>query len=145
MKVREDMTAIRAKYELRTILDFSEGKCSRNRVMQSLRNCSVVGLEESKGKPVLYLNEIKVGMYTISLLLPFDSSSTWSKLKDYGDFEVRVSDTSDRKTTSINLKKDSRFSNQYWVSKNFFGKLRIKHLVDIILYCRRLDKLKAFL
>jgi len=84
-------------------------------------------------------------MYTISLLLPFDSSSTWSKLKDYGDFEVRVSDTSDRKTTSINLKKDSRFSNQYWVSKNFFGKLRIKHLVDIILYCRRLDKLKAFL
>ncbi len=33
----------------------------------------------------------------------------------------------------------------YWINDNFFGKLRIKHLVDILFHCKRLDRLKAFL
>jgi hypothetical protein len=139
------MTAIKAKSELRTILDFSTGKCSKNRIKQALRKCPVVSLEEGNGECTLYLNEIRVGMYTVVLLLPFDSSPKWTKLRDYGDFEVKVYDSRDPKASAINLKKDPRFKNQYWVNKNFFGQLRIKHLVDIIAHCYRLNNLRAFL
>jgi hypothetical protein len=139
------MTAIKAKSELRTILDFSTEKCSKNRIKQALRNCSIVSLDESGTECTLYLNEIKIGMYTVVLLLPFDSSTRWNRLKDYGDFEIKIYESADPKANSINLKKDQRFSNQYWVSKNFFGQLRIKHLVDIIAHCYRLHRLRAFL
>lgn len=141
------MTAIKATSESRVILNFSGEKCSKNRIKQSLRKCDIVNLERVKesNEYTHYLNSIKVGMYEVTLLLPFDSSLNWRKLRDYGDFEVMIHESDNPKIGAINLKKDPRFKNQYWVSKNFFGKLRIKHLIDIIAHCHRLDKLKAFL
>ena len=136
------MTVMKTKSELRTILDFSTGKCSKNYIRNSLRNCSITNLCENENERTLYFNEIKIGMYSIMLLLPFDSSTKWNKLRDYGDFEVKIYDS---KTSAIDLKKDGRFNNQYWVHKNCFGQLRIKHLVDIITYCYRLNNLNAFL
>ncbi len=140
------MTAIRSKFESRTILDFSNGKYSKNKIKQALSQCEVVNILEGEDRDewLIYDNQIKIGMYTITLHLPFDCPSTCSKLKDYGDFEISIYDTSS-KERSINLQKDSRFRDRYWVSQNFFGKLRIKHLIDAITYCKRLDKLKAFL
>lgn len=144
--IQEEMTAIRSKLESRIILDFSNGKYSKNKIKQALRQCEVINILEGEDNNewLVYDNQIKVGMYTIVLHLPLDCPSTYNKLKDYGDFEITIFDTSYREN-SINLRKDSRFRDQYWVSHNFFGKLRIKHLVDIISHCKRLDKLKAFL
>lgn len=141
------MTAIKATSERRTILNFSDEDCSKNRIKQSIRKCEIVGLKQGDEDHefTLYSNEIKVGMYTVVLELPFDSSLNWHKLKDYGDFQISIYDSSDSKSPCIDLKKDSRFKNRYWVANNFFGKLRIKHLIDIVAHCHRLNKLKCFL
>lgn len=139
------MTAIRSHEEPRTVLDFSNGKCSKNKIRQSLKDCHLTSLEENEDYEVtLYQNEIKVGMYSIVIQLPFDLEGP-RKLKDFKDFEISIYDGADHKTSRINLKKDPRFRGQYWVSLNFFGKLRVKHLIDIVAHCRRLDRLKAFL
>lgn len=139
------MTAIKAKSEDKIILNFSDDKCSKNHIKQSLRRCEIINIEETgRDELIIYNNDIKVGMYTIRIDLPFDSHPSWNKLKDYADFQISIYDSIDKKN-SIDLNKDTRFKNQYWVSQNFFGKLRIKHLIDIIAYCHRLNKLKAFL
>ena len=139
------MTAIRSHEEPRTVLDFSNGKCSKNKIRQSLKGCYLTSLEENDDYEVtLYLNEIKVGMYSIIIQLPFDLEGP-RKLKDFKDFEICIYDSPDRKTSRINLKKDPRFRGQYWIDLNFFGKLRVKHLIDVVTHCQRLDRLKAFL
>jgi hypothetical protein len=139
------MTAIRAHQERRTILDFSNGKYSKNRIKQALRTCNIESIKQGSGRDeyTFFTNEIKVGMYTIRLHLPFDSSKNWHKLRDYGDFEISIHESPS--APGVNLSRDSRFKSQYWSPKNYFGGLRIKHLIDIIAYCHRLDKLKAFL
>lgn len=141
------MTAIRARQESRYILDFSNGKYSKNKIKKALGMTKVINYYEGKNENDLIFreNKIMIGMYTVLLELSFDSSPNWEKLKEYGDFEVSVYETTGTEVKRIDLKKDSRFKNQYWVSNNFFGKLRITHLVDIIAHCQRLDKLKAFL
>lgn len=139
------MTAIKATAENREILNFNN-KCSKNSIKQSLQRCEVISLEQlvKANEFKLYRNTIKIGMYIVALELPLDSALTWHKLKDYGDFQVGIYDNADPKAASINLKTDARFNTQYWVNNNFFGKLRIKHLIDIIAHCARLDKLKSF-
>jgi hypothetical protein len=139
------MTAIRAHQERRLLLDFSQGKQSKNKIKQALRQCNVVSVKQvdEENEYIVFTNEIKVGMYTIRLHLPFDSSKNWNKLRDYGDFEISIHDRPN--APGINLATDSRFRHQYWAPYNFFGKLRIKHLIDIIAHCKRLDNLKAFL
>lgn len=139
------MTAIRAHQERRTILDFSDGKYSKNRIKQSLRTCNITSIKECEEQDefIFFTNEIKVGMYIIRLHLPFDSSKNWCKLSEYGDFEISIHESSS--APGLNLSRDSRFKSQYWSHKNYFGGLRIKHLIDIIAHCKRLDKLKAFL
>ena len=110
--------------------------------MTSLRNCEVISIKEDKNCPefTVFSNEIKVGMYTISLELPLDGSFNWHRLREYGDFQISIHDTK-----LIDLKKDVRFKEQPWIKYNCFGQLRIKHLIDIISYCHRLNKLRAFL
>lgn len=129
------MTAIRVHEEPRTICDFS-GKCSKNKIRQALRACQITNIEGD----TLYDNRIKVGMYTINIWLAFDLEGP-HKLSEFREFEIAISDGK----SQINLKTDPRFKNQPWVSYNFFGKLKIKHLIDIITHCQRLDRLKAFL
>lgn len=139
------MTAIRAHEEPRTILDFS-GKCSKNKIRTALRDCRLTSLEEGDGPEgvILYLNEIKVGMYSIVIQLPYDLEGS-HKLKEFRDFEICIYDSDDRKASRINVRTDVRFKDQYWVPHNFSGKLRVKHLIDVISHCKRLDRLKAFL
>src|SRR5689334_4083054 len=137
------MTAIRAHQERRLLLDFSEGKHSKNKIKQSLRQCNVVSVKQDEDDEyTIFTNEIKVGMYTIRLHFPFDCSKDWNKLRDYGDFEVSIHE---RSGPALNLSTDGRFRYQYWTKHNSFGNLRIKHLIDIIAHCKRLDGLKAFL
>lgn len=140
------MTAIKATPQDRVILDFSTGTCSKNRIKQALRKCEIVNLEQRDDSKefIRHCNIIKIGMYTVVLELPFDSSPSWRKLREYGDFQIYICDGANHLSV-VNLKKDARFNGQYWVNKNFFGQLRIKHLIDIIAHCHRLNKLKAFL
>ena len=135
------MTAIKAKQEARLIFDFSSGKYSKNKIKQILRNCEVVrGSTSKEGVVTMYINVIKIGMYTLYLHLPYDCPFNWTKLKQFKDFDVGIADP-----WSIDLHEDNRFKDQYWVSMNSFGNLRTKHLVDIIAHCCRLNKLSAFL
>lgn len=139
------MTAIRSHEEPRTVLDFSNGKSSRNKIKQALDTCHLASLEEKKENEItLYLNTIKVGMYTIEIQLPYDLAGP-RKLKEFKDFEIAIYDNPDPKAKRIDLKKDSRFRGQEWISSNSFGNLKIKHLVEVVFHCKRLDKLKAFL
>lgn len=141
------MTAIKARIENRIILDFSSGKCSKNKIKQALRQCEFTHCERD-AKPnevIVYHNFIKVGMYNILLYLFLDGSSNKGKLRQFGDFEVMIWEADVNSFSAINLKKDSRFNNQYWLPKNTFGQLRITHLIDIIAHCYRLNKLRAFL
>jgi hypothetical protein len=145
MLCKEEMTAIKVKTEKRIILDFSDMHYSKNKIKTALRKTEIVHARINNDFTTVFHNDIKIGMYTIHLHLPFDSSLKWSRLKDYGDFEVSIFDTEDPKDSRIDLKRDQRFRAQYWIAKNFFGKLRIKHLIDMIVYCQRLNKLRAFL
>lgn len=143
--VKEVMTAIRSHEEPRTVLDFSHGKSSKNKIKQALDHCYLASLEENKkNEVVLYLNTIKVGMYTIEIQLPYDLEGP-RKLKEFKDFEIAIYDSPDPKAKRLDLKKDSRFKNQEWVSHNSFGNFKIRHLVEVINHCKRLDRLKAFL
>jgi hypothetical protein len=45
----------------------------------------------------------------------------------------------------INCEKDYRFKEQNWAPIAYTYNVRIKHLLDIILYCNKLDNLRAFL
>jgi len=139
------MTAIRSHEEPRTVLDFSHGKSSKNKIRQALDTCYLASLEEKKENEVtLYLNTIKVGMYSIKIQLPYDLVGP-RKLKEFKDFEIAIYDSQDPKAKRIDLKKDPRFRGQEWISSNSFGNLKIKHLVEVVFHCKRLDKLKAFL
>src|ERR1700728_4470127 len=139
------MTAIKATVERKTVLDFSKGKCSKNKIKQALRKCEFIHSKKGEGNEVtIFNNFIRVGMYSIYIYLPLDSSSNCNRLKQFGDFQVYIWDDEDPKARRLDLKKDSRFNNQYWVSKNTFGQLRITHLIDIIAHCYRLNKLRAF-
>ena len=142
---QEDMTAIRSHEEPRTVLDFSYGKSSRNKIKKALDNCHLASLEATEENEVtLYINSIKVGMYTIKIQLPYDLEGS-RKLKDFKDFEIAIYDTVDPKAKRIDLKRDPRFRNQEWIQHNSFGNFKIKHMVDVVLHCKRLDRLKAFL
>lgn len=136
------MTIIKVKSEHKIILDISNKIYSKNKLKGTLKTLQIIHEETSGHNVTMYVNEIKIGIYTIVLYLPYDSSPKWNRLKDFGDFEISIFERSI--PTCINLAKDNRFKQQYWVNKNFFGKLRIKHLIDAIIYCQRLDRLNAF-
>lgn len=161
------MTAVKAKQENRVILDFSDRKYSKNQIKQSLRKVEILSQYEEGNRSFIFIqNLIKIGMYTIRLWLPGDASPNWIKLKDYNDFAISIHEEQRKpiliikgrsvgpstqfandfvKNNNIELTKDDRFKGQYWVSHNFFGRLHIKHLIDIIYHCQRLNLLKAFL
>jgi hypothetical protein len=135
------MTAIRAREEHRTLLDFSNGKYSKTKIKHLLQHCYVSTWEE--GRSDVYIeNDIKVGMYTIQLHLSLFSWTPSNKLKEFGDFGVSIFDSEKH---CIDLKKDKRFRGQYWIENNETGHLRGKQLVDIINHCKRLDRLRAYL
>lgn len=138
------MTLIRSKRENITILDFSSGKVSKNKIKQSLRNIRVVDVYNQDTK-ILTIpdNYIKVGMYNIKLILSgrYIPDKSSKHLREYGCFQVSILEANE----PINLKKDGRFKSQYWIKLNSNNVLRLPNLTDIIYYCHRLNKLKLFL
>lgn len=143
------MTAIRAREERRTILDFSNGKYSKNKIKCLLQRCRVSSIEGRDYTDIIFIdNHIKIGMYVIQLhLATLDLNrldlKAPGKLKDFGGFSVSIFERAEK--FSIDLRKDNRFQDQNWVSPSCYGKLRVKQLVDIIHYCRRLNNLRCYL
>ena len=136
------MTAIKITTEHKTILDFSDGKASRNSVTSKLRSADFLEYKHSeKGDARTYLNyHVKVGIYDIYVDLCHTKSCA-RKLKDYGTFCVRIWEGE----KEINLKRDSRFKSLNWVKLNDKFNMRIPHLVEAIMFCNRLNNLKIFL
>jgi hypothetical protein len=143
------MSLVKAKQEARAILDFSKGKISKNSIKESLRKTEVVEVcSHEDGGYVMIDNYIKVGMYKIHLTMNGIPTPDKTRLKDYGCFRVAIYETNSKVSKldkHINEKHDKRFKDQYWVKLNCQGKLRIKNLVDVIIFTNRLDKLRMFL
>jgi hypothetical protein len=144
------MSVNKVKHEYKIILDFTNKKLSKTEVKRSLSDIEIAALYKSEENNLLddqlicVENEIKVGMYKISIVLPpAIQRNTSHKLKDFGTFRVQIFEDG-KVCREINLKRDGRFKEQYWTQKNNCG-LKVKDLTDIICHCNRLDNLKAFI
>ncbi len=137
------MSASKSKYEHREILNFSTGKVTKNSILRSLRKADFIQeYYNESGISLVYVNnEIKIGMYKICFDLNVVDKA--KKLKQYGKFGIYIYEG--KSFLPIDLDKDSRFRSQPWIHDNRENKLTMSRLTDIILYCKRLDKLKSFL
>lgn len=135
------MTAIRTTIEHKTILDFSDSKISQNYVMNKIRAADFLEFKSSRKGVRTYINyDIKIGIYTIFVDL-FHTQSCAKKLKDYETFCIRISEGN----KEINTTKDVRFSSEAWVKNNKKLHLKTSNLAEAIVFCSRLNNLKAFL
>jgi hypothetical protein len=136
------MTAIKITTEHKTILDFSDGKVSRNHITNKVRCADFLEFTHNdKYDMRTYLSyDIKIGIYTVYVDL-LHTASCAKKLKDYGTFCVRIFEGG----KEVNLKRDVRFRTQSWAKDSNKFKMRIPHLVEAIMFCNRLNHLKAFL
>ncbi len=143
------MSLIKGKQEFRTILDFSKGKLSKNKIKLALRQAEVLEVVRREDESAAFVeNFINVGMYEVRLIFPsVDAERNRSRLKEYGKFRIGIYERANlgKSMNNINIAKDRRFKNQYWVDLNKDYSLGINTLVDVIMYLRRLDNLKMFL
>jgi hypothetical protein len=142
------MSLVKSKQEFRTILDFSKGKLSKNKIKNSLREAEVLEYTQHGDAISFVTNDIQIGMYQIRLCFySVNAEQSRNRLKEYGGFRVAIYERHRRSNAiqHINLDKDKRFNGQYWTKINKGYNLRMKHLVDIIMFTNRLNKLKMFL
>ena len=141
------MSLINGRQEYRTILDFSKQKISKTKVKRALSRADVIEIERDAGNNSYNFieNEINVGMYQIRLSFYSLSTEKRTKLKEYGGFSVVLYEKLRENKRYIDLSYDERFKDQYWVKPNKDYKIRMKNLIDIIMYTQRLDKLKMLL
>lgn len=134
------MSVFKGKYENRTILDFSDGKVSKNSIKQSLRKVEVRHCSESvNGYVTFFNNEIKVGMYSIRITLIGSLNDNHTKFKQYKKFFIRVIEN--KTVQEVNIKHDTRFCHKIWATEN----ASVKEMADLIYYCKRLNDVRIFL
>lgn len=136
------MSLVKSKKEHKIILDFSAKKVSKNLIKKSLKDAQVQRFVRKDECNTIYMvdNIIKIGMYFIKLNLVATDDTLKTKIKHYGNFNVNIYDVN-----KINLLKDRRFKSQYWVSINKNNGIKVKSLIDIIMYVKKLNNLKVFL
>lgn len=140
------MSAIRSKHKLK-VLDFSDESVTKNIIKQALNSNEFIAIFcDDNGIDLPYYTdyEIKIGIYNITLFLDYSKSKNAKLLKDYGKFGISINESTSKGIRWINLSKDVRFKNQKWVTNNSKYKLSISKLLEIILYCKRLNNLKSF-
>jgi hypothetical protein len=135
------MTVIRSSHSLRNVLDFSGAHCSKNQIKQALRALEVQTVEHQDGNRYYIHNQIKVGMYIIQIVT--NPQEGLLKLKDLDVLLISIYEVNGK--LPIQLDRDGRFKHQYWVQHNINSTFKVKHLVDAVAHCQRLDGLKAFL
>jgi hypothetical protein len=140
------MTMVRCKVEHKTILDFSKGKVTRNRIRQSLRKIEVVEKIQTNKCLTFRENWIEIGMYRINIIPYTISAEPRRHLREYGGMAINIQEkTNSHRWIIIHPSLDNRFSEQCWVALNNSYMIRIKHLIDIIYHCHKLNKMRAFL
>lgn len=143
------MSMVRAKLERKVILDFSKGKVTKNRIRQSLRKVELVEYLEVNDVGVIRDNIIQVGMFQIHIYPYALSTEPRNRIKEYGGlgfliYERKI-DSCGASWHKIKLARDKRFPNKQWLKLNKLYRIRMKHLVEIIHHCYRLDRLRIFL
>lgn len=129
-----------------TILQFNQDKLTKNHVVKSIRGADfTTRIHDHDNHSIIFLDHIvKVGLFEIRLFL--QPVGAHKNLRDYGKFYIRVFETKPNKDRSeIMLLLDERFCSQYWAAKNFHRWLKIKDLVEVIMYCSKISRLKVFL
>jgi hypothetical protein len=137
------MSLVKAKLKEKDILDFSAGKISKRGVRQALRQAEILEFDDSNGL-CLIDNWITVGMYRIRIspIMSFDRKPK-TRLKDFGNFGIEI-DERGQYGKHIDFKKDVRFKSQSWTTAARNYQFRTENLIDVILHCSRLNKLRAF-
>ena len=123
------------------IVDFSQGKISKYKIKKSLRQAEVCQIKHSNEQVYLVTNHIVVGMFNVTLVM-LDADPTKNKLAQYTNIRANIRDGA--RSPRINLRRDSRFNRLPWVTDNQASNLKLDQLIDIILYLKRLDNLRAF-
>ena len=137
------MTVSKVKHESKVVLDLSKEKLNKSR-LKKLLNSLEISCVSTYGNQTLYFdNEVRIGIYNLKLILN-DKLTTPSSLKKYGGFNIRLYEIKRSNQIEIDLEKDINFKQNSWVNKNITHKLRTNDLIEIILYCKRLDRLKIF-
>jgi hypothetical protein len=143
------MTIVRGNYERKTILDFGKGKVSKNRIRQALRHTDVFEAEKNNDHTIYYDNTIRIGMYEICIIPKLKLGyrfpcGTKFKLKDYGGFSIEILERNKNYLKAIDCQKDNRFKEQKWATVAYTYDVRMKHLLEMILHCSRLNNLRIF-
>ncbi|MFA6609039.1 MAG: hypothetical protein WCT07_03995 [Candidatus Paceibacterota bacterium] len=157
------MSASRIRHKFIQSLDFGNQKLSKRYVRRVLKSISLdaIDFDARTGNITRLEHEVKVGVYNIHLRLPSAANGNIDpikllregkpikKLSDYKKICIDISmvnKTEEEDMCGINIYKNKLFCSQRWVfNQHCDGWIRINDLVDAILYCNRLTKLKAFL
>ena len=99
------MSIARGKFERRTILDFSQGKFSKNHIMKALRQVEVLERMETQDDITFIDNRIQVGMYQICIIPSSIVRGRRSKLRDYGPFTIEIMETQNDGIDPLTVKK----------------------------------------
>jgi hypothetical protein len=137
------MSLVKAKLKEKDVLNFSSDKISKRYIRQALRRAEVIDIDYSDNDTILINNYITVGMYKIRIIPSQISTTKRTRLKEYGGFCVEVWEQGSKEKW-IDIRKDPLFRDQNWIEKSWHHGLYITHLVDVILHCSRLNKLRAF-
>lgn len=139
------MSASKIKHEFRTVLHVNY-KLTKTKVVKLLRDTDILLIEENGPTAVYIDNQIDIGMYIIRLLLNrnYIKRSNPQRLRDYGEFNIRIYEKNRSNLIEIDIFKNSLFSDLDWVQRNENKSLKINDLIAAIIYCNRLDRLKAF-
>jgi hypothetical protein len=143
------MSKVRVKFERKSELDLGQGKISKNRVKQALRQWTVPEVIFENNDCIYIDNCIQVGMYEICIIPKMKSGCKFfddpkTKLKDYGGFSIEIFERKNDKLKAIQCHRDGRFKEQKWVSIVYTYNVRIKDLLEMILHCSRLNNLRVF-
>ena len=143
------MSTIKCRQENKTLLDFSNTKykISKNLVKQLLRQAELLSYKRDDNHITHINHDIIIGIYKIRLSLYNEFDTKKNKLKQYGNFGFNImelTNSCDKYGSAYVLlpPRDKLFKNQYWY---YNDKLRINDLANAIIYCNRLNHLKAFL
>lgn len=141
------MSASKIKHEFRTIIDLnhSNRNLTKHKIYKMIKEVNVV-LQEQGIYPTYIDNQINIGVYTIRLILNRNCAKCDSpnKLKDYGNFSIKIYENYKTGLLELDINKYSLFKEQNWIRKNQEDSLCIKDLISAILFCNRLDRLKIF-
>ena len=141
------MCLVKAKQEYRTILDVSERKrVSKNFVRQSLRKAEIYDFLIDGTTTKVLGNEM--GMYLIKIDFSYlDSSKPRRHLREYGGVGVTIFEGKQDNPNSwkaVRIERDKRFCFKEWLVPAATYSLRLNDLVDVVVHCSKLNKLRVF-